>query len=63
MPYNSRTNKGTLMTELQTKVFNAVKSGTTDEEKTFLAIDALRMWYYEQGYFARAYRLESENPQ
>ena len=51
------------MTELQTKVFNAVKSGTTDEEKTFLAIDALRMWYYEQGYFARAYRLESENPQ
>jgi hypothetical protein len=51
------------MTELQTKVFNAVKSGTTDEEKTFLAIDALRMWYYEQGYFARAYSLESENPQ
>ena len=51
------------MTELQTKVFNAVKSGTTDEEKTFLAIDALRMWYYEQGYFSRAYRLESENPQ
>ena len=51
------------MTELQTKVFNAVKSGTTDEEKTFLAIDALRMWYYDQGYFASAYSLESENPQ
>jgi hypothetical protein len=63
MVYNGFIHKGTPMTELQTKVFNAVKSGTTDEEKTFLAIDALRMWYYEQGYFSRAYRLESENPQ
>jgi hypothetical protein len=51
------------MTELQEKVFNKIKSGTTDEEKTVLAIDAVRMWYYEQGYFARAYRLELENPE
>ena len=51
------------MTELQTKVFNAIKTGNTDEEKTFLAIDALRMWYVQQGYLTRAYKLESENPQ
>jgi hypothetical protein len=46
------------MTELQTKVFSAIKSGTTDEEKAVLAIDAVRMWYWEQGYFARSYQLE-----
>ena len=49
------------MTELQTKVFTAIKSGTTDEEKAVLAIDAVRMWYCEQGYFARSYEIEEAN--
>jgi hypothetical protein len=50
------------MTELQEKVFNKIKSGTTDEEKTVLALDAVRMWYLEQGYFSRSYHIEWENP-
>jgi hypothetical protein len=49
------------MTELQTKVFTAIKSGTTDQEKTVLAIDAVRMWYWEQGFFARSYEIEEAN--
>jgi hypothetical protein len=50
------------MTELQEKVFNNIKSGTTDEEKAVLAIDAVRMWYWEQGYFSRSYDIGRENP-
>jgi hypothetical protein len=62
MPYNSMNNTGTPMTELQTKVFDAIKSGKTDEEKTVLAIDAVRIWYMIQGYFGRAYEIDAENP-
>jgi hypothetical protein len=49
------------MTELQTKVFVAIKSGTTDEEKAVLAVNAVRMWYWEQGYFARSYEIGEAN--
>jgi hypothetical protein len=50
------------MTELQTKVFVAIKSGTTDEEKAVLAVNAVRMWYWEQGYFARSYEIDEQLP-
>ena len=46
------------MTELQTKVLTATKSGTTDEEKAVLAVNAVRMWYWEQGYYSRSYQLD-----
>ena len=50
------------MTELQTKVFDAIKYGKTGEEKTVLAIDAVRIWYMIHGYFGRAYEIDAENP-
>jgi hypothetical protein len=49
------------MTELQTKVFNAIKSATSDEERTKLAISAMSSWYLERGRFAESYRLDMEN--
>lgn len=50
------------MTELQEKVFAYIKRGTNDEQKTYLAIDAVRMWYLEKGYFSRSYGIENLNP-
>jgi hypothetical protein len=50
------------MTELQSKVLFYIKSGKTDEEKMKLALNAVSMWYMENGYFNRSYSIDAENP-
>jgi hypothetical protein len=48
------------MTDLQQQVFTAIQSGKTDEEKTNLSLDAIRMWYLKQGHFHDAYEIEAQ---
>jgi len=39
------------MTDLQKKVYFAIKSHSTPEEQADAAIRAVSAWYWEQGYF------------
>lgn len=48
------------MTDLQRQVLTAVQSGNTDEEKANLALDAVRFWYLQQGYFGRSYEIADQ---
>ena len=48
------------MTDLQQKVLTAIQSGKTDEEKTNLSLNAVRMWYFENGYFHRSYEIGAQ---
>lgn len=48
------------MTDLQQQVFAAIQSGKTDEERTNLSLNAIRMWYLKQGHFHDAYRIEAQ---
>lgn len=61
--YNDFIHKGTPMTELQSKVLLYIESGKTDEEKMKLALNAVSMWYMENGHFNRSYSIDAENPQ
>ena len=48
------------MTVLQQEVLTAIQSGKTDEEKTNLSLNIIRMWYYKQGRFHDAYEIEAQ---
>jgi hypothetical protein len=50
------------MTELQKKVYLAIKSHTTPEEQADAAIRAVSAWYWEQGYFHKSYDLDEQLP-
>jgi hypothetical protein len=49
------------MTNLQQQVFNAIKGCSTDEERTFAAIQAVVMWWYKDGYLSVGNAMFSEN--
>lgn len=49
-----------MMTDLQKKVYLALKSHTTPEEQTDAVIRAVSAWYWEQGRFARSYELDDQ---
>lgn len=50
------------MTDLQKKVYLAIKSHTTAEEQTDAAIRAVSFWYWEQGCFHKSYDLDEQLP-
>jgi hypothetical protein len=50
------------MTDLQKKVYLAIKSHSTPEEQADAAIRAVSGWYWERGHFHRSYELDEQLP-
>jgi len=50
------------MTDLQKKVYLAIKSHSTPEEQADAAIRAVSAWYWERGHFHRSYELDEQLP-
>lgn len=50
------------MTELQKMVMEAIAKEETSEQKTRAALDAVRLWYIQQGSFHDSYRIDAQNP-
>jgi hypothetical protein len=50
------------MTDLQNKVYLAIKSHSTPEEQADAAIRAVSGWYWERGHFHRSYELDEQLP-
>lgn len=53
---------GSKMTELQKMVLEAITNDGTPEQKTRAALDAVRLWYIQQGSFHDSYRIDAQNP-
>jgi hypothetical protein len=50
------------MTDLQKKVYLALRAQITPEEQTDAVIRAVSAWYWERGYFGRSYELDEQLP-
>ena len=50
------------MTNLQEKVYLAIKSHSTPEEQADAAIRAVSFWYWERGHFNLSYELDKQLP-
>ena len=55
-------NQKHLMTDLQKKVYLAIKYYSTPEEQADAAIRAVSAWYWERGHFHRFYELDEQLP-
>ena len=61
MSYNTLIYKD-LMTDLQKKVYLALRAQITPEEQTDAVIRAVSAWYWERGHYGRSYELDAQLP-